>query len=76
MESILCSTVPINVVQIKASGKSGSKFKLTAKCVFGGMEPVIPAENATFTIQLDRPTTKFSVIILSVNEKLPLLKFR
>ena len=61
MEFNHCSTVPLNVVQVKASGKSGSKFKLTAKCEFTDMEGGIPAENATFTIQFDRPTTKFSV---------------
>ena len=63
VELITCSSVPLYVQQIKASGKSGSKYKLTAKCFFTDLEPVIAAGDATFTIQLDRSTTGFKVLI-------------
>ena len=55
--------VDIFISQIKASGKTGLKFRLAAKCEFRDAEPDTPVEGVTFQIQLDTSSTKFSVSV-------------
>ena len=59
--TVISEPIDILVQQIKASGKTNFKYKLTAKCEYKDAVPNTPAEGVTFQIQLDTPSTKFSV---------------
>ena len=60
---VLVNSDPVDIFiqQIKASGKTYLKYKLTAKCEFRDAVPDTPPEGVRFQIQLDTPSTKFSV---------------
>lgn len=55
----LAFAVDVEVIQIKAIGNTGDKYRLTGRCEYTVTERPIEVGEARFTIQLNRESSKF-----------------